>query len=199
LGFGARRVKLNKGLGTVTAYVDFLIFRNKIAYYELGLEVAGSQMPRSELIEQWTRSSGLALEPKENNLVRVMNFEHVWRDYKKSIADALGPMKDVALDDTVDQAYKLLVDPLENSRISMVACDDGKPAIDSLEDAKRIDLIENVLRGYNPGGRIYAAISLLRMKRANKKLKSSTMNSITKVINLDADAETCWAPLGKQD
>ena len=124
------------------------------------------------------------------------DFDNVWRVYRSEIAKQLGPMKQVNLPDKLKSAYGLLIDPFKNSSITVVAFDEGKPAIDALEDAKRIDLIENVLRGQNPGGRIYAAISLLRMQRRGKKFSRATNAAIRKVVNLDADAETCWGHTG---
>ena len=68
---------------------------------------------------------------------------------------------------------------------------EGKTSIDALINANRIDLIENVLRGYNPGGRIFAAIALLRMERKGLKLEPEVTSTLNKVVNLDVPAATC--------
>jgi hypothetical protein len=196
LGFGARRLKLNKGLGSVTAYIDLLVFRGRIGYYQLGLDIHGSELPPAEILAEWRKSGGPPLVLKNETFIRQRNFGRAWSDYKSVIAQALGPMQPVRVTDNLKESYTLLTNPLENSRISFVACDDGKPAIDKLEDAARIDLIENVLRGYNPGGRIYAAISLLRLERSGKKLNSGTKSAIKRVVNLDAEVETCRGDTG---
>ena len=68
---------------------------------------------------------------------------------------------------------------------------DGREAIDALVDAKRIDLLENALIGYNPGGRVYAAIELLRMQRMGEKLSEPTRKNIRKVMALPVKLSTC--------
>ena len=196
LGFGARRLKLNKGLGSVTAYIDLLVFQGRIAYYQLGLDVRGSELSSAEILTEWRRNGGPPLDFKDNTLILQKNFGRTWSDYKSVIAQALGPMRHVQITDGLKKSYALLTDPLENSRITFVACDDGKPAIDKLETAQRIDIMENVLRGYNPGGRIYAAISLLRFERSGMKLSRVIRKAIKRVVSLDAEAQTCWGDTG---
>jgi hypothetical protein len=191
LGFGARRIKLNKALGSIRAYVDLLVFRGRIAYCEIGLDVNRSHLAASEILTEWLKNGGVALRKKGDNLIFVQNFLPVWNAYKATISQSLGQRKKVDVPTELQVAYKLLSDPFTNSTISFVACDDGKPAIDKLEDAGRVDLIENVLRGHNPGGRVYAAISLLRMKRSGVRLTPSTERSIVRVVSSDADASTC--------
>ena len=124
------------------------------------------------------------------------DFPEAWKEYRYELGGTLGSFKAITAPGELAADYKLLTDPFENSRISFVACDDGKPAIDALEDAKRIDLIENVLRGYNPGGRIYAAISLLRMQRKGRKLRLDVRQAIQKIVDSDASVTTCWGDTG---
>lgn len=128
--------------------------------------------------------------------IRALDFPDVWSAYNSEIRRELGPIKQVEVPPKLDAAYKLLTDPFENSEISFVACNDGKPAIDALEDAKRVDLIENVLRSYNPGGRIYAAISLLRTERKGRRLTAAIKVVIDKVMKSDASVTTCWGDTG---
>ncbi len=198
LGFGARRVKLKMGLGATMIYIDLLLFANRIVRYELGADVSKQQWRDNseKLIEAWKDGGGPPFTQIGTKLIYEKEFPNVRAAYYAQVERQLGPIKPALIPQNLKSAYALLINPLENSRISMVACDEGKPAIDALEDAKRIDLIENVLRGYNPGGRIYAAISLLRMKRSGKKFSRATKSAIAKVVALNADTGTCRGHTG---
>ena len=198
LGFGAKRVKLNMGLGYTTIYIDFLLFRDQIIHYDLGADISEERCPEhcDRIIQVWRENGGPTFVRNGGELIHKKDFSNVWLSYESEVAKQLGPLKRINVPEKLKSAYALLTDPFENSRISMVACDKGKPAIDVLEDARRIDLIENVLRGQNPGGRIYAAISLLRKQKRGVKLKRATRDAIRKIVNLDADAETCWGQTG---
>lgn len=201
LGFGARRVKLSMGLGYTTVYVDSLVFRNRVLHYDAGARVAAKVSPahREMVLRIWNervKSSVVEDNNYDTALIYRKDFPDTWAAYYAEIRRHLGPMKLVEVPAVLKKSYLLLIDPFENSRISTRACDDGKPAIDALEDAKRVDLIENVLRGYNPGGRIYAAISLLRMERRGRRLSRATKTAIRKVVALDAETGTCIGDTG---
>ncbi len=197
-GFGMKRVVLNLGLGYTSVNVDLMVFDDEIAHYKMAAHVGAREWPnhRNKIAEVWKESGGPPFKLDDNDIVYEKYISDVWAEYYAAISRELGPMKIVKVPDDLLDAYQLLTNPFENSSISMVACSEGKPAIDALEDAKRVDLIENVLRGYNPGGRIYAAISLLRMERKGRKLSRSTKAAITKVVNLDATVSTCWGDVG---
>jgi hypothetical protein len=198
LGFGGKRVKLSMGLGYTTIYIDYLLFNDRIVHYKMAADVSSEDWSRhgETVIRAWRDSGGPAFLLKDSKLSYDKDFPEVWKDYYGEIAKQLGPIESLDIPKDLANDYKLLTDPFENSEISMVACSDGKPAIDALEDAKRVDLIENVLRCYNPGGRIYAAVSLLRMQRKGRKLNSVTKLAIDKVVNSGASVTTCWGDTG---
>lgn len=199
LGFGARRVKLNMGLGYTTIYIDFLLFRNRIVHYKIGANISkkvattehGTAMKRV-----WKENGGPAFAERDHELIFEKDYPEVWKAYSKFLAARLGRQNDVPVPEELKTSYALLLNPFENSSISVVYCDDAKPAIGALERAGRTDLIENVLRGYNPGGRIYSAIALLRMKRKGKKLSAATQRSINRILTSDAEASTCHGDTG---
>jgi len=86
------------------------------------------------------------------------------------------------------KAFDYLTSPIENWG---VGGREGEIAIDALVNANRIDLIENVLRGFNPGGRVYAALALLKLNKGNKLvLSADTVGTIEKVRYLDISIGT---------
>lgn len=198
LGFGAERIKLSMGLGYTTIYIDYLVFKGRIVHYTIGADVSSEDWSRHgpTVMQAWKDGGGPDFEVKGSELTSEKDFPEVWSDYYSEIGRELGAVKTISVPDKLSEHYKLLTNPFRNSRISYVACDEGKPAIDALEDAKRVDLIENVLRSYNPGGRIYAAISLLRMQRKGRHLTVQTKQAISKVVKSDASVTTCWGDTG---
>lgn len=198
LGFGAERIKLSMGLGYTTVYIDYLTFKDRIVHYKIGADVSADTWKThgQKVMRAWKDNGGPNFEVKDSEMIFEKDFSNAWTAYYSEISRELGDIKSVEIPQELEADYKLLTDPFENSNISFVACSDGKPAIDSLEDTKRIDLIENVLRSYNPGGRIYAAISLLRMAQKGHRLTAATKQSIDKVMNSDASVTTCWGDTG---
>jgi len=198
LGFGAQRIKLSMGLGYTTVYIDYLVFKDRIVHYTIGARVSTEDWSRhgQTVMDAWKTGRGPAFKVTDAELISEKDFPDTWSAYSGEISRELGAIKTISVPEKLANEYKLLTDPFENSRISYVACDDGKPAIDALEDAKRVDLIENVLRSYNPGGRIYAAISLLRMQRNGRHLTTVTKETIEKVVKSDASVTTCWGDTG---
>ena len=199
LGFGAKRVSFSKGYGYSSVYVDVLTFKNKVAYYEIG--VTGTRREwnqyREQIINAWKQNRGPEFTEKDYELVYQRNYDTVFESYYRAVADKLGAMRPVSVPADLKDAYDYLTSPLHNSYVGEGICGlggpvlEGKTSIDSLINANRIDLIENVLRGYNPGGRIFAAIALLRMERQGLKLQAEVTATLNKVVNLDVPAATC--------
>lgn len=199
LGFGATRVRFSKGYGYSSVYVDLLTFKNQVAYYEIGVTGSFSKWSqyREQIINAWKQNGGPEFTEKGQELTYQRKYQSVFDTYYRAVSHELGEMKPVDLPTDLKDAYEYLTSPLNNSYVGEGICGlggpvlEGKISIDQLINANRIDLIENVLRGYNPGGRIFAAIALLRMKRNGLKLDSDNRASVNKVVNLDVPAATC--------
>jgi hypothetical protein len=51
-------------------------------------------------------------------------------------------------------------------------------------------MVENILRGYNPGGRMYAVLALLTTQRKGTQLSAESQKSIRTVLHLDIRIES---------
>lgn len=199
LGFGGHRIRFDKGYGYSAVYIDVLTFKDKVAYYEIGVTGSFSRWNeyRVQIINTWQQNGGPEFTEKGYGLTYQKKYDCVFETYYRAVADELGEMKPVTIPAYLKDAYDYLTSPLNNSYIGEGICGlggpvlAGKTSIDALIEAHRIDLIENVLRGYNPGGRIFAAIALLRMKREGLKLKPEVMTTLNRIVNLDVPAATC--------
>lgn len=199
LGFGANRVRFGKGYGYSSVHIDVLTFKNQIAYYEIGVNGSLSKWGeyREQIINAWKQNGGPEFTEKDHKLIYQKKSDSVFESYYSAVANELGEMRPVSVPADLKDAYDYLTSPSNNSYIGEGGCGlggpvlEGKTSIDALINANRIDLIENVLRAYNPGGRIFAAIALSRMKRQGLKLEPEVRTTLKKVVNLDVPAATC--------
>jgi len=199
LGFGAQRFSLSKGNGYTSFRVDAFILNGYIKYYQIGVGTSSDSWPliRDYIVKAWRQNGGPEFEENEYGLAYQKTLDIGFQAYQKAVAAELGEVKAVDVPADLKDSYDELISPLNNSVVGFGACGyggvvpQGKEAIDSLVKAKRVDLIENLLRGYNPGGRVYAALALLEMKKQGLRLSNDTPYLINKIRSLNIKIETC--------
>ena len=185
LGFGASTFNITKGHGYTALYVEGFVFRGTIGFYKLGIRASNESWPRirERIIDLWKQNHGPDFHESETGLVHVETNDSVFRSYKSAVSAELGEMKRADVPDELNKAFDYLTSPIGSRAIGD---SDGEIAIDALVQAKRFDLIDNVLRGFNPNGRVYAALALLKLSKKNELVLSpDTINTIAKVSNLD--------------
>ncbi len=149
------------------------------------------------IIKAWTSQNGPPFNEDEDKVFFQRQFAGILNLYYKAVAEQLGAMRSVRVPSELTDAYQYLTSPFNNSRVGNGSCGldgpilRGKISIDLLVEAKRVDLIENVLRGYNPGGRVFAAIALLKMEQNGLHLESEITGTIEKVGALDIPISVC--------
>jgi hypothetical protein len=199
LGFGGRTFQFGKPGGYCHLRVDGFVFNDTVGYYTIALSTSSNSWPgiKSVLTEAWNRSGGPEFREGKYGLYHDRNFANVVADYKRAVGDRLGEMAPVKVPRYLNDHYQLLISLGRNSVVGQGACDLagmtplGKDAIDALSRANRVDLIANVLKGYNPGGRVYAAVALTRMQRKGINLHVDVLPTLEIVRNLDLPIETC--------
>ena len=97
-------------------------------------------------------------------------------------------MKQAEVPDELKKSFDYLTSPLD---CTALGGSDGEMAIAALVKANRVDLIENVLRGFSPSGRVYAAMALLKLSKKNQVVLSpDIVTTIEKVRNSDLEITT---------
>lgn len=190
LGFGASTFDIARGHGYTTLYVEGFVFKGTIGFYRLGIRGTEESWPRlrEQIIDLWMQNHGPAFNESETGLVHVETNDSVFLRYKSAVSAGLGEMKQAKIPDELNKAFDYLTSPMGTRAIGD---SDGEKAIDALVHANRIDLIENVLRGFNPGGRVYAALALLKLSKSGELvLSAETISTIAKVSNLDISIPT---------
>ena len=189
-GFGASTFDVAKGHGYTALYVEGFAFRGTIGFYKLGIRASRESWPRirEHIIDLWKQNHGPDFNESDIGLVHVETNDSVFRSYKSAVSAELGEMKRADVPDELNKAFDYLTSPIANRAIGDT---DGEIAIDALVQAKRVDLIENVLRGFNPSGRVYAALALLKLSKKNELVLSpDTISTIAKVSNLNISIRT---------
>ena len=199
MGLGAQRIHLKKANGYTHFYLDLFTFNDWVGYYEIGVRGSAESWDRirNVLMAAWKQNSGTEYEERENGLSQRKSFDNVLQSYQSTVGAALGDLKPVDVPANLKDDYDYLISPLHNSTVAKGECGfggvvpKGRETIDVLVDAYRTDLIENVLRGYNPGGRVYAALALLEMQKRGKWLSNDVQNTISKLSQLEIKITTC--------
>ncbi len=190
LGFGASTFDIARGHGYTSLYVEGFVFKGTIGFYKLGIRGSSKSWPRirEHIIDLWKQHDGPAFTEDETGLVHEETNDSVLLRYKSAVSAELGEMKHADVPDELKRAFADLTSPIASRAFGGTA---GEIAISALVHAKRVDLIESVLRGFNPGGRIYAALALLKLsKSGGLVLSPDTISTIAKVSNLDITIRT---------
>lgn len=183
LGFDTTKFDLGRGNGYTRLYVEGLAVKGRMAVYKIGIESSGSwPRIRERIIELWKQNHGPEFTETATGIVHVETNEAVLQSYKTSVAAALGEMKQVEVPDELKQPYDYLTSALDCRAVER----QGHVAIAALIDAKRVDLLENILRGFSPSGRVHAARELLKLSESGQLvLRLETLTAIEKIRNLD--------------
>lgn len=193
-GFGFKQFNYSKPGAYCDFYASGFVLNTDLAKVDIGITCRGYwKFIREPIIKAWKDAGGPAFQENEKGIFCETLNTDVVEKYKNEVSALLGPMKAVTIPASLEKPYNELVAPMKNSVVGD-ACGGnpkGKDSINLFIAAKRIDLLENILRGYNPGGRIYAALALLKMEKNGTKLDPKTRDTVEKVANLDSEMEVC--------
>lgn len=190
LGLGAKYLELEKGQGYSMGYVHALIYNGRVAQYEAGIQSYSDEWPRirQRISDEWRNRKGPEISAEEHGIVFRQTLASVLQEYKTKVAATLGEVKSTRVPPELATKYASLTDPMNNSTLSGTRRDDE---IDALLNSSRVDLLENVLRAYNPGARVLAAFALLELEKSGTELSTETLRVIDKVLNLSIKLHAC--------
>ena len=197
LGFGASTFAFSKPGGYTAFRVRGLAVNGRIGYYRIGIGSGNWEKIRNHIIQTWNANSQLTVEEDGYGIGYYKEYPTVVAEYKEIVRSQLGDLKNVTVPSALQDAYEELISLGNNSVFGIGGCDyggarpRGKTAIDKIVKASREDLIENILRGYNPGGRMYALLALLELQKSGTKLSAETENAMRVIRQLEIDIETC--------
>ena len=120
-------------------------------------------------------------------------FPNVLNQFYQSVEQGLGEMIPVDVPDDLKEAYAYLVTNISYSEFGRSCYNpgletEGYKFMNLLVSAKRTDLLVNILRGFNPAGRIYAAKALTELGLNSDNV---IQKEIDRIINLKVFIPTC--------
>lgn len=183
LGFDTTRFDLGRGNRYTRLYVEGLTVKGRIGVYKIGIDASENwPLIREQVIELWKQNHGPEFTETATGIVHTETNEAVLQGYKTSVAAALGEMKQAKVPQELKEPYEYLTSALNCTAVER----HGHVAIAALVEAERVDLLENVLRGFSPSGRVHAARELLKLHENGRLVLSmDTLSTIEKVRNLD--------------
>ncbi|MGH9759387.1 MAG: hypothetical protein ACREAC_00955, partial [Blastocatellia bacterium] len=92
LGFGAKRIRLARGNGYTSFYVDAFIYKGAFAYYAVGVDGSSESWPliRKKIVAAWEESGGPAFRESLQGLSFQKTYDDVFRAYKREVGAELG-------------------------------------------------------------------------------------------------------------
>lgn len=200
LGFGAGKIEESQGFGYSTIRVSALIFRDSIVRYQISFQSWSSwSRVREQVLRAWEASVPKPYTEIKDGLTIDIKDDAVLDAYKKTVAKELGELKEIRVPTHLQGDYEYLVSPFENSVVGLYGCGVegvvplGKDSVDSIQTAgNSIGLLENVLRGYNPGGRIYSLITLRHLKRRGAVFAQGIEGTMEKLLTSDLLVSACF-------
>ncbi len=202
--FGAKFLENGSSGGYTSFRVSVYSYKNSIVSYKISASTSQNSwnLIKPHFIEAWSQIAQVPFQETDRGIFYEYKNEAILQDYKKSIGLYLGEIKQSEIPADLKDAYDYLTAPFNNIEVSTTGCGysgespKGKKMIELFIKAGRFDLIENILKGYNQGGRAYAVIALLKLKKNGLKLSNETEQTIEKIIELDTRIESCSGCLG---
>jgi hypothetical protein len=201
--FGGELFVVGRGHGYAGTGVYGFAFRGRLARAKVAILFdSHAKGTRGRVMEAWKAGGGPAYTCLGDLCFHEWIDPDVLAAYRQAVAAALGPQAHVEVPDGLKKHYDYLMSPYENAAVSPGICglplpnepvrgEPGYEAIEALVKARRMDLIANVLRGYNAGARVYALIALQDLRRSGVHLDPAVAESMRKVENLNVRVSAC--------
>lgn len=191
--FDYERWELEKSGKNKSISFEVCFYKNDLAGYWLDLFSVTDKALAQKIRDFWLAHGGTVdLNPRFKAKVSKLR-KPVFDDYYQRVASGLGDLRPVTVPDDLQRAYSYLVSDIYSTTVGSFcgfggSAPIGKIYTDLLVAAHRIDLLENILYGFNPGGRIYAALALFNLGMSDKP---AIQQAIASIVNKNIAIGVC--------
>lgn len=209
IGFGARRLRLALYGGYTTTWVTVVSWGGGVGPIDVFCH-EGKEEIWAALRDRITGAyKGKEPAVGETGLRVAVGHRADPDGFREERTKVLGPPLKIDPDPALEKAYLLLWSPLSDlvyGRMYGEGGDppDGRDAVEKILAHERgAGLLDDILRGPNPEGRLYAAEALLRLERNGGKLDEQVRKDIAWVRKSDVKIRVCrgclvsWEPAAK--
>ena len=206
IAFGARRLRLAVYGGYTSTWVTVISWNGVVGPMEVfcydGDREVWAQLKDRIAAEYKGREPAI----EEAGLRATIGRQAEPLAFGDARCKVLGPPLAIDPDPAVAAAYHLLWSPFSNLAYGAMQGEggdkpDGRVAMEALlAHAQGASLLDDVLRGPNPEGRLYAAEGLLRLEKKGRKLRDEERKAIDWVRTSDVKIQVCrgcegsWEP-----
>lgn len=197
--------------GEISSAINIMTYKNDIFHLEIKLgndkDVIEHLRSLNENINKELLSNWKLLEVEDTKREISEQYIYIFEDkllmesFKNSIRNFLGTLNNVKYnnDITIRKAYELLMSPIltYDYGISGLLYEKNLPARDAINlliEDKRVDLIQNITRGYNISGRAYGLEALIRIKEYDN-LGNDDIETLKKLSKIPFPVTTCIGDL----
>ena len=206
IGFGAKRYEFVRLSGYISNRIFICTYNNKI--FDVRVLTAPDDIRIFEILAKKDSVIHNLLEKywiikpnnKNSELKESLNFEYrndsLYSEFKRKVANTLGELEKIVVDSMLLKSYKLLLLPFEQYsfgyRCGIVGRPpEGRAAIEKIKN-QNPTLLRNIIKGYNPEGRIYGVEALLELAYEGKiKLSANFIEIINKILKMDIPIQGC--------
>ncbi len=199
-GFGYRQVEIGVPGGYCSIFVRGFLLDYEYVRFKAGVTCSSRSWEKIKdtLITTWKDGKGPEVVETESGFHFERQYDNQLRKYKDRVALKLGNLNErIVVPSNLRDDYEALISPFEHSIVGKDGCGPGgvvpwgKISIDAIAKTKRLDILENILRAYNPGGRVYALLALIDARSRRAKLSPETEKTMKLVADLDSKITVC--------
>ncbi|TRX03228.1 hypothetical protein [Flavobacterium gawalongense] len=201
LGFGLTYIECAQYGGYVTASIKILSFENEIIQYEISYsdkdyKIIESIFKKNNVLKKKTSHGTDKCKPHTFCFQNHVLFDK----FKGNVSKELGKinLNINTINSDSQYYYNYLINPI-NSYIFGTFCSDGdfelegRKAINHFISKNDFTTIKEIIKGYNPEGRIYAVEALLNfVKEGKTTLTKEEKFAIQKIIALKIPIRICY-------
>jgi hypothetical protein len=198
LGFGAVRHRLDWPGGYTGATAELVELEGHVVEYRLSVRSGTSwDEVRGRILADWVEADGGPFVHQPSGIGRNRSFDAAAHRLEEVLTEYLGDGPQVRVPRRLRQAHAELRSPFSDLTVSR-HCGDGAPdahewrLLRTLLDARRTDLLESVLRGPNPEGRVLALAGLRLQERRGARLSAETQRAMESVLSLQIPIDHCF-------
>jgi hypothetical protein len=198
LGFGAVHHRLYWPGGYASATAEVVELEGEVVEYRLSVRSGSSwEEVRDRVLSAWVEAGGGPFAHQPSGIGRNRSFDAAAHRLEAVLIEHLGDDPQVRVPRRLRHAHAELRSPFSELSVSR-RCGDGAPdayewrLLRTLLDARRTDLLESVLRGPNPEGRVLALAGLRIQERRGTTLSAETQRAMETVLSLQIPIDHCF-------